>query len=146
MWWGCALHAVERAEIRILSASHNATSKSSGNPEEKSDNHLDVPQYVQSEDLSDEDEMYAREMRARDYMRSSKAKGSHKEDSEEDAAYDVDYGDEVTDESDDSEDFEDAGDEVTDDSDDSEDFEDAREVRFKTYPKGFKMEVCFVSH
>lgn len=119
--------AVERARIRILSASHNATSKSSGNPEEESDNHLDMPQYVESEDLSDEDEMYAREMGARDHMRSSKVKRTQKEDSEEDA-YDVDYGDEDTNE-----------------SDVSEDFENAREVRFKTYPKGFKIEVCFIS-
>lgn len=95
-----------------------------------------MPLSVELEDLSDEDEFCAKEMWARDQMRWLKAKRNHNEKGySEDDTYDVDYGDKDADDVD-------YGDDETDDSDDSEDVEDAQELRFKTYPKGFKIEVC----
>jgi len=115
--------AVARAGIRILSASHNADSELSGNAEEL-DEHLDMPQDVQSQGVLDEEEMYARAMWAREEMRLSTVNRKQNGEDDEEDEDNVDYGDEDT-----------------DDTDDTEGFEGAREVGFEAPPKGFKAEV-----
>ena len=118
--------AVARAGIRILSASHNADSELSGNSE--LDEHLDMPQDVQSQGVSDEEEMYARAMWAREEMRWSTVNRKQNGDDDEEDEDDVDYNDEDT-----------------DDTDDTEGFEGAREVGVEAPPKGFTAEMGFVS-
>ena len=92
------------------------------------DERLDMPQDVQSQGVLDEEEIYARAMRAREEMRwSAVNRKQNGEDNEEDED-DADYG------------YED-----TDDTDDTEGFEGAREVGVEAPPKGFTAEMGFVS-